>query len=246
MVRDTPLLRHTTQIRYRHGDERYSATGFFLRNEDGEDYLVTAKHVVEHEHRISPDRLTYFVRDGDNPENRELISTGIEYQGEEYLTHTDYPEADITALPLEEDLDETGSSPIRSQRILENSNGMILAGGNAMVLGYPMDIREQSTSYPIIRRAMISTPFNQDFNGEPCLLIDGTMHPGMSGSPLMTSPSEVFLSTQGDDKGELVVWRDDSNDIMSVLLGIHSGPFDRDRDLGLHKVWRANLLLDII
>lgn len=243
MVRATQLLRYTTLIRYDLGEVRYCATGTFVRNEDGVDFLVTNRHVVDHEHNISPEELMIHLREQDDPTQTQLERLDIGAGGSEPLFHPDHPEADLTGIPLEGDLDEFSSEPIDSANFLPESSDAIMAGGDAIVIGYPESLMDDTTNYPIIRRALISTPYGHDFNEDRNFLIDAKMHQGMSGSPVFTSPAGQYLSTEGD----VVVWRDEETDnVVPSLLGIHSGPIYQEIDLELHKVWYSSLISDVV
>lgn len=53
---------------------------------------------------------------------------------------------------------------------------------------------------PIVRKGITATPFSVDFEGEPIFLIDGSIFPGSSGSP-------VFLYDRGSysPKGKVLI-----------------------------------------
>ncbi|AXG10473.1 S1 family peptidase [Haloplanus rubicundus] len=243
MVRDTQLLKYTTLIKYELGSVKYSATGCFVRNSANEDYLITNKHVISHEHGISPEYFRIFVRKTGVNSEREFFDLSLNEGSHRPLTHPECEEADVAAVPLGINLDEYGSVPIHQDEVVPEDTDAVLAGGDAIVIGYPNELKEESTYNPIIRRALVSTPYGQEFNDEPCFLMDARMHVGMSGSPVFTSPAGHYLSPEG----EVVVWKDDdSREVVPSLLGIHSGPVDRSSNLGLHRVWYPSVLFDIV
>lgn len=61
---------------------------------------------------------------------------------------------------------------------------------DVVFIGYPSGLRDQKNSNPLIRRGITSTPVWNDFEGQPCFLIDAGVFPGSSGSP-------VFILNQG-------------------------------------------------
>ena len=70
------------------------------------------------------------------------------------------------------------------------------------------------------------------FGGLPYFLVDAHLHPGTSGSPVVSSHHTLFRE-QGHREGY-------------ALFGIHSAERVIDEEpLGLNVVWYAHLLLDI-
>jgi hypothetical protein len=59
-----------------------------------------------------------------------------------------------------------------------------------LVIGYPDGISDLANNVPVLRRGITATPFYLNFNGEKKFLIDASIFPGSSGSP-------VFLYNQG-------------------------------------------------
>jgi hypothetical protein len=61
---------------------------------------------------------------------------------------------------------------------------------DVVFIGYPSGLRDEKNANPLIRRGITSTPVWNDFQGDPCFLIDAGVFPGSSGSP-------VFILNQG-------------------------------------------------
>ncbi len=61
---------------------------------------------------------------------------------------------------------------------------------DVLFVGYPSGIYDAKNLMPIVRRGITATPFEVDYNGEPKFLIDASVFPGSSGSP-------VFFPTAG-------------------------------------------------
>jgi hypothetical protein len=96
---------------------------------------------------------------------------------------------------------------------------------------------------PVIRYATLASPYPIPFQGRPLALIDANLHPGTSGSPVILKPSSIPLRRRGADP---------SSRRRVYLVGVHSSSVgavlkDGGKDpLGLHLVWFANLIPNII
>ena len=51
-------------------------------------------------------------------------------------------------------------------------------------VGYPNDIYDRRNLLPVVRRGITATPVSIDFEGKPAFLIDASIFPGSSGSPV--------------------------------------------------------------
>lgn len=68
-------------------------------------------------------------------------------------------------------------------------------------VGYPIGLYDQKNLIPIVRRGITATPVYLDFNGEKQFLIDASIFPGSSGSPVFIyEPAGYF-----DKKGKALV-----------------------------------------
>lgn len=260
------LFEKVTMINYELGDGSFASTGFFY--EQGENsYLVTNKHVVRHEYGISPDQLRIRIRDKDDPTSIRPVYIDLKDESGDplWMTHPDYS-ADVAVIPLEDELEDTGSSAINDEWFVTDADGMSigssneiqLLGGDALVAGYPLAFRERSTHSPVVRHAVIASEYGPEFNGEPCFITDAIMHQGMSGSPVFTSPGAPYWHKEDGNSISWTFSNDDDGDSShfgGALLGIHSGPIqDRDlqrsdqsdADLQLNQVWYADLIPEII
>ena len=64
-----------------------------------------------------------------------------------------------------------------------------------------------------MRNALIASPYGINFGGQPMFLVDANLHPGMSGSPVMTKPRTMVPSEKGFTISQVP---------MSSFLGIFS------------------------
>jgi hypothetical protein len=69
---------------------------------------------------------------------------------------------------------------------------------DAIVLGYVSGLLDPSARVPIARRALTATPANGDIDGEPKFLIDASVWPGSSGSPVVLAREGSFRDRSGN------------------------------------------------
>jgi hypothetical protein len=246
-----PLYTTVTPILY--PDSSAHATGFFYTELDGVEsddvdldseniYLVTNHHAVADEDG-SP--ISDSIRIMTRPESQDLAKLqhhDIKLKGDDgepqWLEHPEGSEIDVVAVPLNIDLNETGTRVISDQLKLPD-NIKIQFGQEAAVLGYP--VRGGSPYLPIARNAMIASPYGVPFQGLPCFATDADIHSGTSGSPVLTRPSALQQTTEGFQLGSQKMF----------FLGVHSATMQSDHEpeegpLNINVTWYAELLGDII
>lgn len=246
-----PLYTTVTPILY--PDSSAHATGFFYTELDDTEseevdldsagiYLVTNHHAVADE---NGNPISDSIRIMTRPDSQDL--TNLQYHDitlesddgeQQWLEHPQGSEIDVVAVPLNIDLDGTGTRVISNQLRLPD-NIKIQFGQEAAVLGYP--IRGQSPYLPIARNAMIASSYGVPFQGLPCFATDADMHSGTSGSPVLTRPSALQQTTEGFQLGTQKMF----------FLGVHSATMQSDHEpeegpLNINVTWYAELLEDII
>lgn len=65
------------------------------------------------------------------------------------------------------------------------------------MIGYPNGLFDQSSMLPIARRGQTATPIFNDYNDLPAFLIDASVFPGSSGSPVMLYDRGTFTTRDG-------------------------------------------------
>jgi hypothetical protein len=115
-------------------------------------------------------------------------------------------------------------------------------GEDVFIMGYPLGFHDQRLNLPIFRNAMVASTYRVPFQGLPLFLTDANLHPGTSGSPVITKPKSAWV----DDKGN-------TNIIVGTvyyLVGVHSGTVDPSvtggQPIGLGAAWYAELVEDIV
>ena len=137
-------------------------------------------------------------------------------------------EIDVAALPLTpvfESLPDKGKTlffrhisteMMPSTKSLEDLDAL----ENITFVGYPNNVYDRSNNLPIFRRGITATPPNVDYEGKPIFLIDASVFPGSSGSP-------VFLYNVGS-------WVERSGPVLGgqrvIFLGVLASVLCREAD----------------
>ncbi len=190
-------------------------------------YLITNKHVVLPPDSHNPDSLTVYTRD--NQDLRKTTRHHVDLydsNGEElWRDHPENPDIDIVLVPLE--IDIKPANAFHKSDLVNNSH-KVNGGEMAQVVGYP----EQLPNFhklPILRQALISSPFRVAYYDSPFFVIDARLHDGMSGSPVVYSPSNIEVEStvetstnlQGEETRTIEV-EGSTNRAHTMLLGVHS------------------------
>jgi S1-C subfamily serine protease len=219
-----------------------TATGFFYSS-GANTYLVTNRHVVApDDQRVRPDRLR--IRLHKNAGND--LSANVEEHVPLYAAgkprwyqHRRYPVEPVDVAVIEVDraltLADYQIRPLSRANFFPRGRLLLLPGEDVMLMGYPLGASDVRNNLPIVRHASVATAYGVHFNGEAVFLIDAILHPGMSGSPVLTKPKSAWPATEGG----LVLLPESP----IHLLGVYSGYAD---NLGMGKVWYADAIEEII
>ena len=218
-----------------------SASGFFFQR-DERLFLVTSRHVViEESSKHFPDRLEIELHlDATNL----TLSTGFSlllYRDAKAVWHQGRDasgEIDVAVLELDRAMLPAGAviaafTPAHLQAAAAN----VPVGEPLFVIGFPLGFHDAVHHLPVVRHAIMASPFGIRFQGQGFFLTDARTHRGTSGAPVvMRAPADAELT------GELR-WK---------LLGVHSSRMDMgDRDLvldeslGLNCAWYADILMTL-
>jgi hypothetical protein len=66
-----------------------------------------------------------------------------------------------------------------------------------LFVGYPNALFDPENYTPIARRGTTATPIRLNYRGEPAFLVDATVFPGSSGSPVCLYDSGIYRSREG-------------------------------------------------
>ncbi len=152
-------------------------------------FLVTNKHVVAD----AQTGTVFFTRpkpdggpDIGNPFHLEIDAFEAQWHG-----HPD-PDVDVAVLPISWQLEaleragdkvylmRTSTSVIASRELLAASDVF----QPVVFVGYPQGLFDEANHTPIVRQGTTATHPELDFSGRPVFLIDASVFPGSSGSPV--------------------------------------------------------------
>lgn len=199
-----------------------SGTGF-IYNQQGKDVglplLVTNKHVVKDATRARV-RFTRLNASGDGP---DLNSTPVEvvYQGVQWTGHPD-PDIDIAILPLAQTF---AVLQMQNHQIFFKSVGPELCPSKSVLedfdavepvtfIGYPSGLYDSAHNTPIVRQGSTATPIELDYEGKPVFLVDASVFPGSSGSP-------VFIAQEGSYRSKVGLVVGSRLYFLGVIAAVH-------------------------
>jgi S1-C subfamily serine protease len=227
-----------------------TATGFFYTRNDVL-YLVTNRHVVIDEAKgLKPEALRLKLHSDQHDLTRNVEWNIPLYKNGKALwhVHQDYAHKPIDISVIEVDakaLIAAGAyiKALSSANFLPE-DFLITTGEDVMVIGFPRGVSDSVHNLPLVRSALISSAFGVDFNGNPQFLVDANLHPGMSGSPVMTRPKNMWPDKLGGTKvltGTPMYFLG----IFSATLSVNLSSTQQEA-LGLGAVWYGRLIEEII
>lgn len=226
------------------GKSRGTATGFFYTQQEVV-YLVTNLHVVIDESKgLKPESLKVRLHTDpkDLTRNTDRIIPLYKNGTPTWHVHPDYPTVPIDIAVIELDpgdaTKDTFFTSLTPQNFLP-PDVAISPGEDVLMVGFPRGLSDQLHNLPLVRSALIATPYGVNFQGQPMFLVDANLHLGMSGSPVMTKPRTREKRPDGEAGGP--------NASALHLLGIYSATISFGKEaLGLGQVWYADLIEQIV
>ena len=191
------LLFTTVHIRTQTASGVSTGTGFIYnaaRGDNGTPVLVTNKHMIE---GATQGVIRLIGRAGDGPDLGRPIEVTFEQFATLWTGHPS-PEVDVAAMFLGPTINQVAKAGtpafyrMAAPQMCPGSEDLDLLDAVETVtfVGYPNGLYDHLNHTPIVRQGTTATPVQLDWNGTPCFLIDGSVFPGSSGSP-------VFLLQQG-------------------------------------------------
>jgi hypothetical protein len=160
-----------------------------------------------------------------------------------WLQHPTGQSVDVAAIQL------TSYSHLAAQSLsLDLAEADIIPeiGMNVFIIGFPFGIASHSNVLPVWKTGHIASEPEVPYNGRPCLLVDVTARPGMSGAPAILAPVGAYRRRSNPNTVYI------TSDAPVLLLGVYSGRLvgEEAQDLKLSSelgmVWYPQTIREVI
>ncbi len=219
---------------YRGNCKVSNATSFFYSS-NNKTYLVSNRHVfVKEENEFFPDHATIKVHITmtDLEKNRLIDLPLMDGEKKLWLEARD-KSIDLALLDITAIVEKDWVFRSLSKTDFPTADKLFPLGQEVVIVGYPRGFHDTNLNFPIVRKGSIASLYGANFQKNPYFLVDAKLHPGTSGSPVLSMPSPIQLTNQGMNIGQM----------NSFFLGINSGEHG---DLQLNAIWYPGLLDAII
>jgi len=173
-------------------------TGFifdYVKDDKHYMFIVTNKHVVN---EATEGILAFNLSDGEKPILGKIFSITLPNFSGRWIGHKQ-EDIDVAVMPFASVLNELSKKSVKiffrsitpnlipEDKVLKED---IDAIEDILFVGYPSNIYDTKNLLPVVRKGITATPISVDFEGKAAFLIDASIFPGSSGSP-------VFLCNVG-------------------------------------------------
>ena len=202
---------------------------FSFKSEEQEntvtDYIVTCKHVVE---KGVSGCITFLTGNGENEAALgKTVRFTINNNFKDFWIGNSNENIDVAIFPLNELFHFFTQKGILifcrkiENTLIPNQNTLqeIDALEEVLFIGYPWGLWDKVNNLPIFRKGITASPITIDFEGDKKFLIDASVFPGSSGSP-------VFLFNNGPYSVKSGLMNFGSKRL--ILLGIISETYSRE------------------
>lgn len=204
---DQQLFFCTTRIEAKtaNGKETSIGTGFIFSHKIDEQqhilFIVTNRHVVD---GFGLATISFVQDQGGSPQLGRKCEVRLEDLPKLVFADPD-PKIDIALipmLPVLEHFKRKGETPffraLSEDNVLSDEGAQAFSAIQAVLfMGYPIGLMDEKNFIPIARRGITATPYTVDFNGLPVFLVDASVFPGSSGSPVLVLDEKTSFTRGG-------------------------------------------------
>lgn len=229
MIKIEDLLYATIRISVEKQDGKdSSATGFFykLKDDDLFPLLICNRHLMENAQKAH----CYFhiANEEDKPTNDEFVLNIDNIL--HICSFDDNKENDLCIIKTEalfKHFEQTNVHIYYKYFLnlmipTDNDINSFQAIEEVFLIGYPSNLYDKYNKLPIIRKGITATQYKLDYNGTKTFLIDASIYPGSSGSPVICFKNEKILLLGIQKKVHLhnFLW---SSDDISLQINMPNG-----------------------
>jgi hypothetical protein len=214
----------TAHITATGGNGSWQGTGFFhaANTDRGQvDLLVTNEHVLEDATSID---VRLIAANDDGPQLGQALNFGYRNWSDSLWKGHPDPRVDVAVLPIRPALDQLLEAGKRafyrmvppSMMLNDADLDELDALESVVFIGYPSGIYDTVHLTPVARQGMTATPIMVDYLGLPAFLIDASVFPGSSGSPVFKFDRGIRTTKQGK-----TLFNATSAVLLGVLAAVH-------------------------
>jgi len=193
----------TTRISVYTNDGRMTVgTGFFYTCKNCV-YLVTNKHLLKNAEKVE---FKLFTKDKNGKLDYGTLAT-VRLDGD-YLQkyscghpseNVDIQVVDLVGCQIYKEPDRDLIFSFINENLIPDQKGLedLFAIERITFVGYPNFMWDEVNHLPIIRSGTTASLLTIDFNGEPKFLIDASVFPGSSGSPVFINDDSWYSNRRG-------------------------------------------------
>lgn len=199
------LMHTTVRLEGQKAQETSVGTGFFFLH-DQRLFLVTNKHVIE---GVVSGNFVVLKGEVEGEAKKTILGQGYRFPFNEnnFIGHPD-PSVDVAVMNVSVLFGEAEKNGVvlfwknlRESEFptQEQIDKFISPIEEVVFIGYPSGIWDAKNILPVIRKGITATPYYVDFDGQKKFLIDASVFPGSSGSPVFV----YYAGGHPDKEGNL-------------------------------------------